>query len=153
MLGRSLNHLKWLALILLTGGVALVQMPSGGSSSKAHSENSDSFIGSFYNLFWSRFKFVGLACVLAACFSSGFAGVFFEKILKTSNVSLWTRNLQLGAFWSYFFSILYLAFFSIFGGFYMCWMYDWDAIEKDGFFQGYNNTIWIVVLLQVLILP
>ena len=44
---------------------------------------------------------------------------------------------------------LQLAFFSIFSGFYMCWMYDYDAIEKDGFFQGYNNTIWIVVLLQV----
>ncbi|EYC09736.1 hypothetical protein Y032_0059g3019 [Ancylostoma ceylanicum] len=28
MLGRSLNRLKWLALILLTGGVALVQVIS-----------------------------------------------------------------------------------------------------------------------------
>ncbi|RCN35267.1 UDP-galactose transporter [Ancylostoma caninum] len=122
MLGRSLNHLKWLALILLTGGVALVQMPAGGATkTSASADTSDSI--------------VGLLAVLAACFSSGFAGVYFEKILKTTNVSLWMRNLQ-------------LAFFSIFGGFLMCWLYDWKAIEKDGFLQGYNTIIWIVVALQ-----
>lgn len=31
----------------------------------------------------------------------------------------------------------------------MCWMSDADAIHKNGFFQGYNNIIWVVVLLQV----
>lgn len=123
MLGKSLNPLKWVALLLLTAGVALVQMPSGDTPAKASAaaDSSDSMIGLF--------------CVLAACVSSGFAGVFFEKILKTTNVSLWMRNLQ-------------LAFFSIFGGFFMCWLYDYEAIEKNGFFQGYNNTIWIVVMLQ-----
>ncbi|WKY05304.1 hypothetical protein Q1695_005928 [Nippostrongylus brasiliensis] len=121
MLGRSLNRLKWLALILLTAGVALVQMPSGNATKHEGGNASDSI--------------VGLMAVLAACVSSGFAGVYFEKILKTTSVSLWMRNLQ-------------LAFFSIFGGFLMCWMYDWKAIEKDGFLQGYNNVIWIVVMLQ-----
>uniref|UniRef100_A0A158QMI7 UDP-N-acetylglucosamine transporter n=1 Tax=Haemonchus placei TaxID=6290 RepID=A0A158QMI7_HAEPC len=122
MLGRSLNRLKWLALILLTGGVALVQMPAGGAAKSAESGNTSDSI-------------VGLLAVLAACFSSGFAGVYFEKILKTTNVSLWMRNLQ-------------LAFFSIFGGFLMCWLYDFEAIQKDGFLQGYNTIIWIVVMLQ-----
>ncbi|KHJ81984.1 Nucleotide-sugar transporter, partial [Oesophagostomum dentatum] len=97
-------------------------MPAGGSAkSQTSADTSDSI--------------VGLLAVLAACFSSGFAGVYFEKILKTTNVSLWMRNLQ-------------LAFFSIFGGFLMCWLYDWKAIEKDGFLQGYNTIIWIVVALQ-----
>ncbi|ETN75439.1 UDP-galactose transporter [Necator americanus] len=98
-------------------------MPASGSnkSGVSQSDTSDSIIG--------------LLAVLAACFSSGFAGVYFEKILKTTNVSLWMRNLQ-------------LAFFSIFGGFLMCWLYDWNAIEKDGFLQGYNTIIWIVVALQ-----
>ncbi|KAK6044884.1 Nucleotide-sugar transporter [Cooperia oncophora] len=81
MLGRSLNRLKWLALILLTGGVALVQMPAGGAAKGSTAGNTSD-------------KIVGLLAVLAACFSSGFAGVYFEKILKTTNVSLWMRNLQ-----------------------------------------------------------
>ncbi|CAI4226574.1 unnamed protein product [Auanema sp. JU1783] len=120
MLQRSLSGLKWFALILLTGGVALVQMrPDSGSAKSAESGD----------------NLIGLLCVLAACFLSGFAGVYFEKILKNSNVSLWMRNLQ-------------LAFFSIFGGFFMCYTYDYEAIDKNGFFQGYNNIIWIVVMLQ-----
>ncbi|KAK0393841.1 hypothetical protein QR680_000424 [Steinernema hermaphroditum] len=122
MLSKKLNGLKW-SLILLTAGVALVQMPSGD---KANHDEDDKT---------SSDKLNGFLAVLAACFSSGFAGVYFEKILKGSTVSLWMRNLQ-------------LAFFSIFGGFFMCWLYDSEKIGTDGFFQGYNGVIWIVVLLQ-----
>ncbi|VDM57315.1 unnamed protein product [Angiostrongylus costaricensis] len=132
MLGRSLNRLKWIALVLLTGGVALVQVRwifalhkfrviKPGAPVKASGDRSGSIAGLF--------------AVLAACLSSGFAGVYFEKILKTTNVSLWMRNLQ-------------LAFFSIFGGFLMCWLYDWKAIQKDGFLQGYNFITWVVIMLQ-----
>lgn len=39
---------------------------------------------------------VGLVAVLVACCSSGFAGVYFEKILKESKQSVWVRNIQLG---------------------------------------------------------
>ncbi|KAK0394221.1 hypothetical protein QR680_000630 [Steinernema hermaphroditum] len=123
MLSKKLNGLKWISLILLTAGVALVQMPSGD---KANHDEDDKT---------SSDKLIGFLAVLAACFSSGFAGVYFEKILKGSTVSLWMRNLQ-------------LAFFSIFGGFFMCWLYDSEKIGTDGFFQGYNGVIWIVVLLQ-----
>ncbi|CAD5211514.1 unnamed protein product [Bursaphelenchus okinawaensis] len=119
MLNKKLNKLKWLALIFLTCGVALVQLPK--DSGKAKSTDSNGF--------------VGLVAVLCACFSSGFAGVYFEKILKGSSVSLWMRNLQ-------------LAFFSVFGGLFMTWLYDGHAVAQNGFFQGYNNIIWIVVMLQ-----
>uniref|UniRef100_A0A915CVT4 UDP-N-acetylglucosamine transporter n=1 Tax=Ditylenchus dipsaci TaxID=166011 RepID=A0A915CVT4_9BILA len=121
MLGKRLDGVKWISLILLTAGVALVQLPSDSSSKKVKTDEAD--------------RMVGLFAVVAACCSSGFAGVYFEKILKTSVVSLWVRNLQ-------------LAFFSIFGGFLMTWLYDREAVNKYGFFQGYNWIIWVVVLLQ-----
>lgn len=41
-------------------------------------------------------QFVGLMSVLMACVSSGFAGVYFEKILKETKQSVWVRNIQLG---------------------------------------------------------
>ncbi|RUP18953.1 nucleotide-sugar transporter-domain-containing protein [Jimgerdemannia flammicorona] len=39
---------------------------------------------------------VGLLAVVTSCVSSGFAGCYFEKILKTSDTSMWVRNIQLG---------------------------------------------------------
>lgn len=41
-------------------------------------------------------QFVGVMAVLMACISSGFAGVYFEKILKETKQSIWVRNIQLG---------------------------------------------------------
>ena len=41
-------------------------------------------------------QFIGLLAVLTACCSSGFAGVYFEKILKGTKASIWMRNVQLG---------------------------------------------------------
>lgn len=41
-------------------------------------------------------KLIGLIAVLVACFSSGFAGVYFEKLLKGSSTGVWMRNIQLG---------------------------------------------------------
>lgn len=43
-------------------------------------------------------QFVGVTAVLVACCSSGFAGVYFEKILKESKQSVWVRNIQLGRY-------------------------------------------------------
>lgn len=37
----------------------------------------------------------GLLTVVTACFLSGFAGIYFEKILKGSEASVWLRNFQL----------------------------------------------------------
>lgn len=43
-------------------------------------------------------QFAGLMAVLMACVSSGFAGVYFEKILKETKQSVWVRNIQLGEY-------------------------------------------------------
>jgi UDP-sugar transporter A1/2/3 len=40
----------------------------------------------------------GLGAVIAACFTSGLAGVYFEMVLKGSKADLWVRNVQLSLF-------------------------------------------------------
>lgn len=84
MLGKKLDSLKWISLVMLMVGVSFVQWPSDTQKSKDNNEHST---GS---------QVIGLIAVLSACFSSGFAGVYFEKILKGSSCSVWIRNIQLG---------------------------------------------------------
>uniref|UniRef100_A0A2K6KZS9 Solute carrier family 35 member A3 n=1 Tax=Rhinopithecus bieti TaxID=61621 RepID=A0A2K6KZS9_RHIBE len=81
MLSKKLGVYQWLSLVILMTGVAFVQWPSDSQlDSKELSAGS---------------QFVGLMAVLTACFSSGFAGVYFEKILKETKQSVWIRNIQL----------------------------------------------------------
>ncbi|XP_077464260.1 UDP-N-acetylglucosamine transporter-like [Stigmatopora argus] len=125
MLGRRLGVYQWLSLLILMAGVALVQWPS---ESPAAEEKASASAGS---------QFVGVAAVLVACCSSGFAGVYFEKILKESKQSVWIRNIQLGMF------CLLFAFFTMLS-------VDGDKVFQSGMFQGYNKVTCAVVTLQAL---
>ncbi|XP_014813860.1 PREDICTED: UDP-galactose translocator-like, partial [Calidris pugnax] len=88
LLGTSLSRLQWFSLALLFAGVALVQAEQarGGATSGSNPEGGP-----------PQSYAVGLAAVAASCLSSGFAGVYFEKLLKTTGGSIWVRNVQLGA--------------------------------------------------------
>ncbi|XP_064797498.1 UDP-N-acetylglucosamine transporter-like isoform X1 [Oncorhynchus masou masou] len=125
MLGKRLGLYQWLSLLILMTGIALVQWPTeslGGPSSKPLSAGS---------------QLVGVIAVLIACFSSGFAGVYFEKILKETKQSVWVRNIQLG---------LFGLVFGLIGVF----VYDGERVRESGVFQGYNSLTWTVVALQAL---
>ncbi|KAG5275963.1 hypothetical protein AALO_G00126440 [Alosa alosa] len=125
MLGRKLGVYQWLSLLILMGGVALVQWPSDSPSSPEKEPLS------------SGSQVVGLVAVLVACCSSGFAGVYFEKILKETKQSVWVRNIQLGMFG---------LVFGVIGMF----AYDGDRVREHGMFQGYNSLTCVVVALQAL---
>ncbi|XP_060934753.1 solute carrier family 35 member A3a [Limanda limanda] len=125
MLGRRLGIYQWLSLLILMAGVALVQWPSDSAAPSAK-EVEDPSTG-----------FIGVAAVLVACCSSGFAGVYFEKILKESKQSVWVRNIQLGMFG---------LVFGLFG----MMTYDGERVKESGMFQGYNKVTWAVVALQAL---
>lgn len=66
---------------------------------------------------------------------SGLAGVYFERILKGSDVSIWIRNIQLGIFGMIFgFLTMYLA--------------DGQEMKTKGFLFGYTNSVWTAITVQ-----
>jgi len=80
ILSKSISYYQWLSIFALSFGVAIVQL-SQFHYSKDGTERSNSFLG--------------LLSVMMGCITSGFAGVYFELVLKGSKVSLWIRNIQL----------------------------------------------------------
>ncbi|XP_028395578.1 LOW QUALITY PROTEIN: UDP-N-acetylglucosamine transporter-like [Dendronephthya gigantea] len=128
LLGKQLGRLKWLSLVILMFGVTLVQWRVEDERKQVDVEDNAEQRNISKSL-------VGLVAVLCACFSSGFAGVYFEKVLKTSKLSLWMRNVQ-------------LALFGIILGLSAVYINDGTAIQKNGFFQGYNKYAWAVIFLQ-----
>ena len=78
---------------------------------------------------------LGFSAVLASCLASGFAGVYFEKILKGSKSSLWLRNIQLG-------------FFGALSGVAGVIMKDGASVAEKGFFFAYTPMVWGVILIQ-----
>eukprot|EP01129_Flabellula_baltica_P013484 TRINITY_DN6264_c0_g1_i1.p1 TRINITY_DN6264_c0_g1~~TRINITY_DN6264_c0_g1_i1.p1 ORF type:complete len:327 (-),score=62.27 TRINITY_DN6264_c0_g1_i1:10-990(-) len=121
MLQRSISPRKWGSIFLLFVGISLVQLESlnNGPTPMPHEQN----------------VALGAISVITACFTSAFAGVYFEKILKGSNVTIWIRNIQMGTFGAVFAFILAL-------------LNDHEAIAEKGFFFAYNANVWIVILLQ-----
>jgi UDP-sugar transporter A1/2/3 len=120
MLGKRLSIQKWFSLTVLTVAVALAQVPSGGASAFS----------------WHSSTWKGLVAVICACCTSGFSGVYFEKILKGTSVSLWLRNIQLGIFGLGF-------------GLTGVFITDWKTVNEQGFFRGYRTIVFVVILLQV----
>ena len=86
---------------------------------------------------------IGVAAVVLACFLSGVAGVYFEKILKDPKgnaqpASLWVRNVQ-------------LSFYSIWPALFIGVLFkDGEHIAKTGFFTGYNWIVWTAVVFQAI---
>lgn len=138
MLNRKLSARKWLSLIILTVGVAVVQLPSGSSSESKVQKRSATYEGIHEDesLEAVMNRSLGLTAVIIACTISGLAGVYFEKVLKGSSASLWVRNIQ-------------LSFYSLFPALFIgVWYKDGYEISRKGFFVGYNSVVWTAILFQ-----
>jgi len=86
---------------------------------------------------------IGFIAVTVACFLSGLAGVYFEKVLKDArsdsrSASVWVRNVQLS-----FYSLWPALFIGVM-------MKDGEHIAKTGFFAGYNWVVWTAIVCQAL---
>lgn len=132
MMKKNLSGQQWLSILVLTLGVALVNFES--VQSKAPDSGSDAA---------PRRYAVGISAVFFYCLCSGYASVYFEKLLKQSTskveVSLWMKNFQV-----YFFGVISTAA--------LMFLNDWKHISdpEKGFFYGYNSSVhWLVVIKAV----
>jgi len=119
LLDRTLKLQKWAGLCLLALGVGLVQNSGMGAGK---SQGADELDGKEEDAIMQRF--IGALILLFAAALSSMAGVYFEKILKGVQISLWARNLQL-AFYSCVAALVPLLFSS-----------DLQIIQAKGFFYG-----------------
>lgn len=78
--------------------------------------------------------FVGFIAVIISSLSSGFAGVFMEKMFKDKKLTVWNRNFWL-AIWSMLVGMATLLF------------KDYHFIFPSVFFKNYNIYAWIAVFL------
>jgi len=125
MLGKHLNRLKWISLLILFIGVAMVQLQPAKIPAKKTQSSGDG----------TQNPMVGLLAVIASSLCSGFAGVYFEKILKGTPGSIWLRNIQMGIF-------------GVFLGVGGMLINDGSTVSKKGFLFGYSTIVWIVISMQ-----
>lgn len=124
MLSKQISKMQYISLLLLTCGVAIVNLSEYHSSTTETSKEQNPILG--------------LSAVLLSCVTSAICGVYFELIVKTNaQISVHRRNFQL-AFWSFL-----LATGSII-------MNDGQSIQQKGLFQGFDGVVLLVILLQSL---
>lgn len=122
MLRKKLSILQWLSLVCLFIGVGLVQLqPSTQTASVKIATEQNSVLG--------------VIAVIIASLMSGFAGIYFEKLLKGTPQSLYLRNVQLG-FIGFVFGLITMYF------------NDGAQVAEKGFFYGYDSVVWTVIFLQ-----
>lgn len=121
LLQKSLTAVQWASVLGLTIGVGVVQtsFPTARATGQALNYA------------------VGFGAVLVSCFTSGFAGVFFEKLMKAKPNILWLRNIEMSLL------SIFLALFAAFSN-------DFSRIQTQGFFYGYNSMVLLVVFLQAI---
>jgi len=128
LLARKYSVKQWVCLTLLGIGVAIVVI---GETDGEKEEDTNTDLAK------------GLIAVTIACFSSAFAGVYFEMVLKKPTVekgekkkpvSLWMRNIQ-------------MAFFSIWIALINGWRMTGEEADKP-FLHGFTGWVWSITLLQ-----
>ncbi|KAF9934736.1 hypothetical protein FBU30_000594 [Linnemannia zychae] len=160
LLHRSLPALKWMSLVMLTAGIALVSVeesnnrngrtaiknagtdaivpPSALGDLLDEQKGGAAVVAAAAGEAASNDRpelFVGLMAVLIACILSGLAGVYFEKILKNTQASIWLRNIQL-SFFSLPFSLLAV------------YLKDGEGVTEQGFFAGYDMLVVTAIACQ-----
>lgn len=138
MLGKRLSTFQWISLVMLFIGVAIIETNTISESSetgghdKLNEKHSD-----LHKQKHIDNPTIGFIAILIACCLSGFAGVYFEKILKnSSHISLWIRNIQLSSL-------------SVPFGLFQVFVVDYKNLSTEGLWYGFTPLTWLCILLQV----
>lgn len=156
MMGKRLGLRHWAALLLLTAGVILVQIANlkeaKAPAAVSGAESLDAWLG--------------FGAMLLNSASSGFAGIFFERLVKSHTRvasrslvrrgsilpldhkttpkssalprSVWLQSVELG-----FFGLLFSLALAAAGD-------NGRRIWRDGFFHGYDRLTWIIIGMQAI---
>ncbi|KAE9551404.1 hypothetical protein FO519_005384 [Halicephalobus sp. NKZ332] len=121
ILSKIFSTIQWGALFIALAGVVCVQVSSKQilDETDQSKKNEADYI-------------IGLTVVFIMCWMSGFAGVFLEKVFKKSSCDIWLQNIRL--------SIITLPFAIL------TITRDREILQKNGFFYGWTNLIWIIAL-------
>ncbi|KAI7884849.1 nucleotide-sugar transporter [Lichtheimia hyalospora FSU 10163] len=147
VLNKTLSQIKWVALGLLTIGIALVVLPK---EELVESSSTNESIG-------NQSSVQGYAAVLVACVLSGLAAVYTEKILKGGPPSAQQRlpldvggdkkdHHDMSVWWI---NSTRLAAFSVVLGV-ATLIQDVPIIMEKGFFVHYTPMTWCVILIQAI---
>jgi UDP-sugar transporter A1/2/3 len=178
MLGRSLSLRKWAALVLLTLGVAIVQMPSSDPSLEPLRDAQSKFYfpRSLHELGQISNEAMEVANELTKRALSKRSATY-EGIQEDIRLSQTNMNSSVGLMavaaacivsslaGVYFEKVLkessdsvtlwvrnvQLSFYSLFPAFFFgIIIKDGGGISKYGFFNGYNSVVWTVIVFQAL---
>lgn len=129
VLGTEVGCLRWAALVCLCAGVGCVQLAlegghgGGGGGKQSLQAEADAMDSSR-----------GLTATVGASFISALAGVYCEKILKESPMSIWVRNVHFSAYGC----LLGVAGLGLTG--------ELGQVISDGLFAGYHPLVWVAVI-------
>ena len=116
LLGTVLKKQQICALVILALGISCMQISERGGKYTKQPNN------------W----LVGLLAVFGASITSGFAGVYLERIYKDKTKTVWERNFHLSIF------SLPISLLSVL-----------HASDKaNTFFFGFDTIVWLVISLQ-----
>lgn len=128
MLKKKLTVLQWISLLLLCIGVVCVQLQPVDDDVTTNSTKS--LLSKPIQRPW-----LGFLAGVVACIMTGFAGIYFEKILKSTPQSIFIRNIQLGVI-------------GIVVGLITVGISDGASVQQKGFFYGYDVFVWAVVVIH-----
>ncbi|KAF7637689.1 hypothetical protein Mgra_00002948 [Meloidogyne graminicola] len=125
LLSRIFSRIQWGALCISLLGVCLVQLSNIGKESGHELTEIDQKME-------QNEEFIGLLATFVMCWTSAFAGVYLEGVLKQSSCDIWMQNIRISLI-TIPFALLTIA-------------NDADQIHSRGFFAGWTWRLWLIVI-------